>query len=516
MKPKVFEADAARFDPSGEPLLLHHWRGWDGGIDCGLSGRVWPAADLRELSSATALRLASLGLGPGDPVLLMLGNTAAFPVCLMALLELGCNPLLTHAGSNAPTVARLAAEFGVGRILHDFLDEVTVLPRSAYPEVGRVEAGPLAVSVLGTERTTARPIGIPGSGVVLHPTSGTYGAAKYCVRNQAAAVAEGRNYFGSIDVYDRARTTVTTPLTHAYAYGFGLVSAILTHSTLALDVAFNPKRILRREREARSDILAIVPPMARALVDVAGNDPDRAMARTVFYAGAPIDPVVARQFEGVFGAPLFAILGTTETGAVSTSYARVGKLTGVGRPLGNVAIAIDNPEPYRGLAPGAGELRVRSSSMMQGYVPGIGGTAIDFFPTGDIGFVDGAGCLNLVGRIRDIINLGGMKVDPAEVEAVLLSHPSVTDAAVYPGLRDGGGEFVQAAVAGRNIDIEGLRRRCLAELDAHKVPAAIHVVDRIPRTPSGKCLKVQCPDYPQLLLIGADIVSTVNRAGGGG
>jgi acyl-CoA synthetase (AMP-forming)/AMP-acid ligase II len=139
--------------------------------------------------------------------------------------------------------------------------------------------------------------------------------------------------------------------------------------------------------------------------------------------------------------------------------------------------------------------------MMQGYLPGIASpfTPIDIHPTGDIAAIDGDGNLRVVGRIRDIINLGGMKVDPADVETVLMEHPSVRDAAVYPGLRPNGAEFVQAAVVSA-ADPDTLRRHCLAELDAHKVPSVIHIVAKLPRTPSGKCLKVQCPGYPAELL----------------
>jgi acyl-CoA synthetase (AMP-forming)/AMP-acid ligase II len=297
--------------------------------------------------------------------------------------------------------------------------------------------------------------------------------------------------------------TITTPLTHAFAYGFGLMTSMLTDSTLVLDAVFNPKRLLRLEEENPSDILAIVPPMARTLADLVGRGPHRKMSRAVFYAGAALSEAAAKEFEAVCETRLSTILGTTETGAISTSYANEAEREGVGRPLAGVFVGLGNVEESGGLGGGVGQLMVRSTSMMQGYVPGLDpDRPVDLFETGDLAWIDGDDCIHIVGRARDVINLGGMKVDPTEVEAVIVSDEAVTDAAVYPGLLDDGSEFVQAAVSGVNIDVDRLRALCLGELAAYKVPTTIHVVQEIPRSPSGKCLKIKCPDYPPSLMTG--------------
>jgi long-chain acyl-CoA synthetase len=482
---------------AGASPLLDIWDGFRGAVDCAASGRTWPADDLRGAADRTARRFSQAGVRPGDPVLLMVANTAAFPVALVALLSLGANPFLTFAGAAEATVRRLVQEFGVRNVVHDFAAGVSRLPATAFAVAAETPVGTLRLALLATG--AAAPASRPkGRGAILHPTSGTYGAAKYCVRDQEVAVAEARNYVGAIGAYDRCRVTVTTPLTHAFAYGFGLVSALVTDSTLALDTAFNPKRVLR-EDAVRSAIIALVPPMVRRLADLARGSERPPMAPHVFYAGAPVDPGVAGSFETVFGRDLHAILGTTETGAIATSYHPGGRLPGVGRPLPGVSVEIADREALSGLGSGLGELCVRSSSLMQNYLgaPPLARSAA--FATGDIARLDAGGCLHLVGRVRDVINLGGMKVDPAEVEAALLAYPGITDAAVYPGLRVEG-EFVQAAVVGEEVDVADLRRHCLAELDAYKVPSIVHVLSELPRTPSGKCLKVRCPDYPEALL----------------
>lgn len=346
--------------------MIDHWRAWEGAVDCSYSGRLWPAAELRDLADDAAETFASLGMQPGEPIVLMLTNTAAFPVCLTGLLKAGCNPFLTFAGTPKPVLDRLLGEFGIRHILHDFIPDITHLATDAYPEIGGLGVGSIMVSVLENSAATVPADPIPGQGVILLQTSGTYGAPRYCLRDQEAVIAEGRNYVDSIDLYDRARVTVTTPLTHSFAYGSGLIASILTHSTLAIDTAFNPKRVLRLEKQTPSDILAVVPPMAKALLQLGRSDPNRKMARAVFYARSPIDSAVAYEFQTAFGTPLFTILGTTETGGICTSYPPVGPLNGVGRPMRHVGISLRNQDSYSDLGDGIGELHVRSPSIMQG------------------------------------------------------------------------------------------------------------------------------------------------------
>jgi len=488
---------------SGAPLVADAWEAWQGALDCGHTGRIWSADELRAVSSAIARRPAFRQLAPGTPVIVALTNTVAFPVVLLALLQRCCNPLLMFAGTPLPALQRIAVEFGARYVVHDFIEGIGTLEPGALEELDGIDIGGVRATLLGTGSRGDPRTELPGEGVMLHPTSGTYGAARFCLRNQETAIAEARSYVETLDFYPRIRIHFTTPLSHGYGYGFGLLATLISDSTLAIDAAFNPRRVLRLEREQPSDVLALVPPMVKTLLDVAGGEP-QPIAASVFYSGAPIDAALARRFEEVFDTPLFTNWGTTETGPITTSYHPSKKLAGVGRPLHGVAVAAIGAERLDGLGEGIGELEVRSPALMQGYVPGVDpARPIERFATGDIGRIDADGCVHLVGRIRDIVNLGGTKVDPAEVEAALLAHPAVEDAAVYPGLRANGTEFVQAAVVGHAIDGNALRAYCAAELDAFKVPAVIHVVDAIPRTPSGKAMKVKCPDYPDRLAAGA-------------
>ncbi len=493
-------------DNSTRPELLAAWRQWKGAVDCEYTGRAWLANELRNLTDKVASRFSRAGLQEGDNAALLLSNTVAFPVLLMALLRIGCNPYLMHAASREEERKRVLAEFFVPWVVHDFIEGVSRLWKSRFREVSTHAIGNVSVSLLSVPETGGKQ---PHSretlsGAILHPTSGTYGLPSFCLRNQVVAVAEGRNLIETVAPYAQARVTVTTPLSHAFAYGFGMVSSLLTDSTLVLDTEFNPKRLLRKEMQQRSDILAMVPPMAQSLEFLAGKDASRKMARHVFYAGAPCNPTLAARFEETFNTNLYAIYGTTETGAVTTSYTDAGKRPGVGTPLKNVEITLRHCEQYKELGNQAGEICVRSSSQMQGYMQELPRSGAEApWPTGDIGFLDQAGNLTLVSRTKEIINVHGLKVDASEVERVLLQHPHITDAAVYPGLRADQTEFVQAAVSGNreDMDPEALRRHCHRLLSPHKVPVLFHPVEKIPRTPSGKCLKIRCPGFPEHLVV---------------
>jgi acyl-CoA synthetase (AMP-forming)/AMP-acid ligase II len=137
-----------------------------------------------------------------------------------------------------------------------------------------------------------------------------------------------------------------------------------------------------------------------------------------------------------------------------------------------------------------GEVEIRGAGVATGYVKNPEATGAAFadgwFRTGDLGvFVDGH--LHLRGRINEVINRGGEKVSPFEVEEVLRSHPAVAEAAAFPRANDRYGEVVEAVVTlGRPATSSELIDHCRGQLAHFKVPAAIHLLDEIPRTATGK------------------------------
>jgi long-chain acyl-CoA synthetase len=477
--------------------LLTLWNNWQGAIDCYYSKKIWTSHELQHISSAFADYLISKGLKECDLVIIAMTNTAAFPVALMALLYVGCNPFLLNASVPQAELERLEKQFNVKYLIHDYIDGVSRFDNHQNREtffVGNVPVGVTALTNQHGDRYNSKK-----KGILFHPTSGTYGRSKYCIRSQKAAVHEGINITSSIDIYKSITITVTTPLHHAFSFGFGLVSSLLTQSTLILYPSFNPRILLKKLKIAQGDILTVVPPMLGTLITMA-EESSYKMPKAVFFSGAPCKESSIINFQKTFNTRLYQMYGTTETGAITTSYSRDDIINAVGRPLKNMDVKICNCEKYTDMGQGIGEIHIKSSAMMDDYTHG-NIEIPEYWNSNDIGFFDERNNLHLVGRIKDIINVGGNKVDPKEVEEVLMKYPGIIDAVVYPGIVNDEKEFVQAAMCtNTEINSRELNIFCFKNLVDYKIPVKFHVVNNIPRTPSGKCLKVNLPDYPETFI----------------
>lgn len=476
--------------------LLTLWRNWQGGISCSYTQKLWNAKDLILLSEDIANKLFYQGLRRGDIVALLLSNSVGFPVILLATLMIGCNPLLLHVSTPKNEIEKLAKNIPIRWIIHDFFVGLSRLNRSDFKKIGTIFLDSLEIVVFSVSdsRDTSEH-NIYAESVIFHPTSGTYGMPQICMRNQKVTIAEAENYTITIKDYNKIRIHITTPLSHAYAYGFGLVSSILTHSILVVSPEFNPKMLLRWERENPSDFLTIVPSMIKSLIYLKKFDSSYQLPKVVFYAGTRCDESIIADFEQLFGSTLYTIYGSTETGAITTNKIDNNKRFGVGTVLNNVQVKILNIKKYFDLGKEIGEIYVKSSSMMQGYIHNTSYNDIKYFPTGDIGYLDSNQNVHLVGRIRDVINIGGIKIDPVEIENVLFTYPNIIDCAVYPGKSKAGDEIILAALTTdkEELDLEDVKKFCYQYLNTHKIPSTFFILKEIPRTASGKCLKINLP-----------------------
>lgn len=477
--------------------LLTLWQNWQGGMHCNFSAKTWTPDELRNHTEVFAEALRLSGVRPKSTIAMVAGNTVGFPLALMSILRIGCIPLLLHASTPQSEIDEISERLLCTYFIHDNLDGITRLDLDAMDCLTMYEIDRVTLRLLHTKKPVrGRLVQIPDD-IILHQTSGTLGKSKYCMRSQRAASAEAVNYTKTIDIYSQSRVSVTTPLSHAFAFGFGFVSSLLTHSILDIYHVFNPRLLFRNFNHNHTDILAIVPSMVKVFVQASHRN-QASMPKHVFTAGARCDNQIRAEFKKHFDAELYQIYGTTETGGISTTYSRTGSLSGVGRPLQNVLLSLSSDIDYSEIRDGAGELIVTSTSMMNGYL-GQESAIPDSWPTQDIAYYSLDNSLHLVGRVDEIINVNGQKLDPLEVENVLLSHAGIEDAVVYAGINDENNEFAQAAVVKNgNFDFDDreLRRFCYERLASHKVPVIYHFLPEIRRSPSGKCLKVLLPDFP--------------------
>ncbi len=269
---------------------------------------------------------------------------------------------------------------------------------------------------------------------------------------------------------------------------YNLIFAFLVGAPVVLLGRFDTKAFA--EVVARFGIRStVLPPAAMAMLADDAAITDLAPLRFVRSISSPLSPLQARRFKDRFGISVLNSYGQTEIGGEIVGWNAADsrafgdeKLGAVGRPHEGVDVRVDDD---------TGELQVRTPALSAGYADGadLADRLTDdgWFRTGDIGRVDDDGFVWIEGRVSDMVNRGGLKVFPAEVEEVLRLHPSVADVAVAGVPDDRLGEVPWAFVVGE-VDEEALEAHVREHLAPYKVPAGWTAVDRLPRNEVGKVL----------------------------
>jgi long-chain acyl-CoA synthetase len=447
-----------------------------------------------------------LGLAPGAHAALLIGNRAEAIEGVLAAIHAGVwmTPVNWHLG--ADEVAYVLRDSGARVVFTDPEHEATA--RAAAPEgVTVLVAGPELEAALAASRDEPMPLEGPAGGNMIY-TSGTTGRPKGVRRRTpatlGAALDAQRAYARSIACDGSGPHLVTGPLYHAAP----LMYAIYDHACGA------PIHVLPRwqehaalawlaEREVHHTHL--VPTMFVRLLKRL-SDEERAAFRapalhTVLHGAAPIAPDVKRRMIEWWGPILYEYWGGTEGGVTTfvDSHDWLAHPGTVGRALPHFEVfAVD--DAGRRLPPGAeGSLyaRHRHTPGLFAYHGDPEKTAAAFLDPythtlGDIGSVDAEGWVRLADRAAHTIISGGVNIYPAEVEAVLQSHPAVGDVAVFGIPDDEWGEQVKAAVelAPGYAPSPALASELIAfarsRLAAYKAPRSIDFEDALPRTPAGK------------------------------
>ena len=436
-------------------------------------------ADVRTRAASVAGDLAAAGVAPGNAVGVMLPNGADL----------------------------IATLFGVWRAGAVY---IPLNPRLTDGEVAHIlsSTGPAAVVSPGGIEARPDPRTFDADVALVQFTSGTTGRPKPVLLTHSGVVTL---LDGVISKLRGARPAPTGPGTTSpppmpnlipvslslWAGIYNVLFALRVGAPVVVMDGFDPLELatLVRRHGIRSTVL---PPAAMvALVDDA-RVTDLAPLRFVRSITAPLSPRQARRFRDRFGISVLNSYGQTEIGGEIIGWSAADsrahgddKLGSVGRPHDGVEVRIEAPGDD-----GAGELQVRTPAMSKGYADGSDLadrlTADAWFRTGDIARIDDDGFVWIEGRVSDMVNRGGLKVFPAEVEDVLLSSPDVADVAVVGRPDERLGEapvaFVVAA-PGVAPSSDGLSDYCRAHLAPYKVPVRFEIVDALPRNEVGKVLK---------------------------
>ena len=364
--------------------------------------------------------------------------------------------------------------------------------------VSREGEGPAAFTLVGFAKRRAAPGGmVSGSDdAFILLTSGTTSRPNIVPLSHVSICLSAHNVGAVIRLRSRDRLLNVLPFFHVHGLVSGLVTALTAGSSVVCTPGFDAAAFFDWVTEFRPTWYTAVPPIHRAVLSAARRRAEAVRGtslRVIRSASSSLPRDVLGGLETTFGVPVVDTYGMTEAASqIAANPLGRRKPGSVGRPAGP-EIAIMDARGRRLPAGQRGEIALRGPTITRGYDGDPAATEAAFrngwFYTGDLGYFDPDGYLFIVGRIKDIINRGGQKVAPAEVEEALLDHPDVIEAAAFPISHKRLGEEVGAAVVLRpdaDITARSLRAFARERLARFKVPGLIRIVPEIPKTAVGK------------------------------
>jgi long-chain acyl-CoA synthetase len=469
---------------------------------------TWTYRQLALVVAGTQTWLRDSGVRPGDRVMIVCENCRSFVAIVLALAGLDAWPVLVNARLSAREVDGIRDNCGARRVI--FTTSVSPQAREHAKRHGAAiqEAAGLGSMALGplNETVTPEPVDAEAAQRVaaLIYTSGTTGLPKgvMLTHRNLLFVAAVSAKIRSLSPEDRLYGVL--PMSHAVGLSVVLLGSLLSGSTLYLASRFDPVAALATLEKERLTVVLGAPGMFSLLADYAKLKGLRSLTfpalRVISSSGAPLQPAVKSQAEGLFGMVLHNGYGVTEC-SPNISQAMVGERrtdTSVGKILPGVEVQLVGSDQKPVAEGEVGELWVRGPNVMKGYyhAPKETAAAINadgWFNTCDLARIEN-GYLFIVGRTNELIVRFGENVYPAEVEAVLNAHPAVVRSAVIGRTVEGteGGEevvaFVQLTPASLASEAE-IAQHAAKHLAPYKRPSQILLVPSMPLTPTGKVIK---------------------------
>ncbi|MBI5638131.1 MAG: acyl--CoA ligase [Nitrospinae bacterium] len=332
---------------------------------------------------------------------------------------------------------------------------------------------------------------------VLKFTSGVNGKSKIVPKTYGNVADEVMNFSRTISLGGNDVVICPAPLFHSYGLIDGFLSSFHSGAKLVLMDKFIPNDFITLVEKTKATIFIGVPFMYQLLcLTYLNRAPDFSSLRYCFSAGAKISEETANNYEARFGRRINQLYGSTETGVISVNLYKDGfsDVNSAGQPVEGRVIEVVDEEGNEVKRGTAGEIKVKSEGAAKGYLdhdePGHKAFSNGWYHTNDIGYLSDDGNLYVTGRKSAFINVAGLKVDPFEVEKVLMLHDAVSECAVVGVAEPHCGEAVQAYVVaiGKPAPME-IILFCKERLADYKVPQNIRFVDELPKSPTGKILR---------------------------
>ena len=464
-------------------------------------------ATLRSHVRQVADLLASLGVQRGQRVAVVTSQTS-----VAVATVLGATIAATAAPIN-PSLTEDEFRF----YFEDVSARVLIVPvhgadaaRAAWRAQGPIieasltPAGELHLETRATSQTgvTASNPGPDDVALILH-SSGTTGRPKRAPLRHRNLVASADNIVRTYALNAADVTLCVMPLFHVHGLVASVLATLASGGTIAIPSRFNPLGFRRLLAAQRATWYTAVPSIHQLVLtrfrDAESDQGDRVL-RFIRSASAKLRQDTLLQLEDRFGVPMLEAYGMTEGSHQITSNPlppAPREAGSVGRSVGVRVAVMDEPGSLLTIG-ASGEVVIQGPNVIDGYDDNPAADAAAFtngwFRTGDLGVLDAAGYLTLVGRLKEMINRGGEKIAPLEIDEVLMQHPAVAEAVSFGVPHVVWGEEVHAVVVLRGeVTERELIRHCQQHLAEFKLPKRVHFAEAIPRTATGKIQRVRIP-----------------------
>ncbi len=484
------------------------------GVDDAIAIQATERADLsyaalRDLADSTVAALNAAGIGRNDRVAIVLPNG---PEMATAFMTIAC--AATTAPLN-PAYRQEEFEFYI-----DDLNSKALVVEQGSESPAVAAAQKLGIDIIELVIDSAAPAGhftlkAPNSGIAARPgvaqaddvglilhTSGTTSRPKIVPLSQKNVCASAANVMDSLALTDDDACLNIMPLFHIHGLIAAVSSSLRAGARIFCSPGFNALKFFSWVEEAKPTWYTAVPTMHQVILQRASRSMDTIKAvplRFIRSSSASLPPQVMAELEKTFDAPVVEAYGMTE----AAHQMAVNPLPPGVRKPGSVGLAA-GPEVSIMSAGGdlleqgvVGEIVIRGDNVTSGYENNPKANAENFtegwFRTGDQGVIDEEGYISITGRLKEIINRGGEKISPREVDEVLMDHPAVQQCVTFAMPHSKLGEDVAAAVVlaeNQSADENDIRSFTAKHLADFKVPRTILILDEIPKGATGKLQRI--------------------------
>lgn len=473
------------------------------------TGPVLTYRELREQVELQARALSEGGIKPGDVAVLALPNSAEFLITFLALTT--CRAVALPVNPAGPEAElKFAISDSGARMVIAHREHQTA--RQAAHVLGVSFASVLMDVGIRLEIDRQAPPAEPHSAyddsddlaLILY-TSGTTSRPKAVPLTHANLAASMHSFAECFQLSADDSTIVVMPPFHVHGLVGAMLSTLYSGGQVVLPPRFSATAFWADVTNNGVTWYTASPTIHQILLKRAERDSvPHSVLRFIRSSSAKLAPAVLSQVEERFGTIVIEAYGMTEaTNQVSANPLPPGtrKIGSVGLSAGTEIVILD--ENGRGVATGEpGEICIKGPSVMQGYRNNSEARATSFidgwYRTGDQGYLDSDRYLFVSGRIKELINRGGEKISPVEVESILLEHPHVLDAVCFGVEDEKYGEEIHAAIVPKlEPDVDDLTRFCRERLSDYKIPKVFHFVAELPRNATNKIQRDRVAEWFQ-------------------